>query len=351
MEDELMKRFGGDRVKGIMERLNMPEDQPIEHRMISGSIQQAQVRVEGYNFDLRKRVLEYDDVVNKQRLVIYKQRDEILAADTLREQIEGWVTEEIDDLVETHLPDPKDSKNSAEHEHFDTEKLYQAAVALFPIPETVDHEQWEHMAADEIKLELTKAALTSYQHVEDKLTPEIMRIAERQIMLQVIDRLWVRHLTDLDVLREGIGLVAIAQRDPLVEYKREAFQMWEELQAQIQRGVIQLIFRVELAPQAQSQLAAQNGAPAATLAQANTIGARNIQARQASLAKYLPREDGENGQAGGPPRPVAESAPEPIRATEWDKVGRNDPCPCGSGKKFKNCHYPIIQAQRATNRK
>jgi len=349
MEDELMKRFGGDRVKGIMERLNMPEDQPIEHRMISGSIQQAQVRVEGYNFDLRKRVLEYDDVVNKQRLVIYQQRDEILDAENLREQIEGWVTEEIDDLVETHLPDPKEAKKSTEHEHFDTEKLYQAAVALFPVPESIDHTRWEHMDADDIKLELTKGALATYQHVEEKLTPEIMRIAERQIMLQVIDRLWVRHLTDLDVLREGIGLMAIAQRDPLVEYKREAFIMWEELQAQIQRGVIQLIFRVELAPQSQAQLAAQNGAPAATLAQANTIGARNVQARQASIAKYLPREGGEAGQ--GAPRPVADSAPEPMRATEWDKVGRNDPCPCGSGKKFKNCHYPIIQAQRQTNRK
>jgi preprotein translocase subunit SecA len=340
LEDDLMKRFGGDRVKGFMERFQLPPDQPIEHKLITGSIQQAQVRVEGHNFDIRKHVLEYDDVVNKQRQVIYAQRQEILHSENLRERIEEMVTEEIDDLVDTILPNVKES----EREAWDTEKLYREALTLFPVPEEIDHEAWASMSLDDIKVQLTKGALEAYQHVEDKLSPEIMRMAERQIILQAIDRLWVRHLTDLDILREGIGLSAIAQRDPLVEYKREAFAMWETLQAQIQRQVVQLIYRVELAPQPQIQATGTQAKPTNTLAN-NTVGARNVKAGMANIAKYLPQ--GEAGSAA-PPKPVQETASEPIRATEWDKVGRNDPCPCGSGKKFKNCHYPIIQAQRQT---
>jgi len=338
LEDELMKRFGGDRVKGFMQRFNMPEDQPIEHGLISNSIQQAQVRVEGYNFDIRKRVLEYDDVVNKQRHKIYEQRQDILHSENMREQLERMVTEEIDDLVDTHFPDAKDKDREA----WDTEILYREALALFPVPEHIDHEAWVELPIADVKLELTKGALEAYQEVENRLGPELMRIAERQIALQAIDRLWVRHLTDLDILREGIGLVAIAQRDPLVEYKREAFAMWEELQSQIQRQIVQLIFRVELGPQQPPISPAQpSGGPTG----GNTIGARNVRTGMANVAKYLPQTE------NAAPRPVQDSAPEPIKADIWDKVGRNDLCPCGSGKKFKNCHYPILQQQKQLQRK
>jgi preprotein translocase subunit SecA len=169
-----------------------------------------------------------------------------------------------------------------------------------------------------------------YDAQEAKLTPEIMRLAERQIVLRAIDQFWIRHLTDLDILREGIGLVAIGQRDPLVEYKREAFAMWEELQAQIQHLVVQQIFRVELAP--------QQAAPVA----------RNI--RQSLRDMSGGSNGGNGGNGNGRPQPVRETAAEPVRADVWDKTGRNDPCPCGSGKKYKNCHYREIQAQRSAVR-
>ncbi len=313
LEDDLMKRFGGDRVKGFMKTFNMPENEPIEHGLITKSIQQAQVKVEGYNFDIRKKVLEYDDVVNKQREVIYKQRQQTLEADNLREQIERMTSEEIHDLIEQYLPDDREA--------WELEELYRAALALYPVPDHIKPESWANKTPDEIELELVKGAIEVYDAVEARLTPEIMRIAERQIMLRAIDQFWVRHLTDLDILREGIGLVAIGQRDPLVEYKREAFAMWEELQAQIQHQIVQTIYRVEVAPQPQQALIARNVRE----------GLRAI---------------GGNGPTNIRPQAVRESAPEPTRADVWDKTGRNDPCPCGSGKKYKNCHYRQIQEQR-----
>ncbi len=323
LEDDLMRRFGGDRVKGFMKWADMPEDQPIEHKLITNSIQQAQIRVEGYNFDIRKRVLEYDDVVNKQREVIYRQRQDVLHSENLREQIERMTSEEIEELVATYLPE-RTERAAEEGEDWQTEDLYRAALVLFPVPDHIRPDHWEDMSAEDVQLELTKGALEAYDTVEQKLSPGIMRVAERQVMLRAIDNLWVRHLTDLDVLREGIGLVAIGQRDPLVEYKREAFAMWQELQAQIQRQVVQLIYRVELAPQQ-------------PIPPTNTLNARNVRAALGMIGGNTPR-----------PKPVQETAPEPARADAWDKIGRNDPCPCGSGKKFKNCHYPEIQRQRQT---
>ncbi len=311
LEDDLMKRFGGDRVKGFMKTFKMPENEPIEHGLITKSIQQAQVRVEGFNFDIRKKVLEYDDVVNKQREVIYNQRKQALEADDLREQIERMTAEEIDYLIDQYMP--------KDREAWELEELYRAALALYPVPDHIKPEAWAAMTPEDIALQLTKGAIEVYDALEVKLTPEIMRIAERQIMLRSVDQFWVRHLTDLDILREGIGLVAIGQRDPLVEYKREAFAMWETLQEQIQHQIVQAIYRVELAPQPQQ----------------HTMNVRNI--RQGF---------GSSPMANA--RPVRETAPEPTRADVWDRTGRNDPCPCGSGKKYKNCHYRQIQEQRAS---
>jgi preprotein translocase subunit SecA len=261
-------------------------------------------------------VLEYDDVVNKQREVIYRQRQETLHAANLREQIERMTSQEIHALVEQYLPDDR--------EQWELEELYRAALVLYPVPAHIKPENWQQqkMTPDDIALDLVKGAIEVYDAQEAKLTPEIMRIAERQVTLRAIDQFWIRHLTDLDILREGIGLVAIGQRDPLVEYKREAFAMWEDLQGQIRRLIVQTIYRVELAPQPQPKM---------------PMGVRNVREGLASL--------------GGPamqarPQPVRETAPEPIRADVWNRTGRNDPCPCGSGKKYKNCHYRQVQEQR-----
>jgi len=356
LEDDLMRRFGGDRVKGLMKRLDMPEDQPIEHKLITSSIQQAQIRVEGQNFDIRKKVLEYDDVVNKQRTVIYQQRREVLTADNLREQIEHMTADEIGKLVAQFLPDVKES----DRENWETEELYRTALTLYPVPDHIQPEDWDDLSADEIQLELTKGALEAYDEAETRLTPEIMRFAERQVLLRAIDMMWIRHLTDLDSLREGINLVAIGQRDPLVEYKREAFAMFQEMKDQIQKQIVQSIFRLEVQAQPQVQ---------------PVIARPDTEAKLLSGPRFTPMLPGATpavapatppppppsattsaqarailGSEGFRAKPIVapNTAPAPIKADAWDKVGRNDPCPCGSGKKFKNCHYLEIQRQRQT---
>jgi preprotein translocase subunit SecA len=394
LEDDLMRRFGGERVKNLMKTLRMPEDEPIYHNLITKSIQQAQVRVEGYNFDIRKRVVQYDDVVNKQRTVIYKQRRQILESSTLRSQIEQMVSEAIHELVEEHTPEPQDQ------EDWHPDELYRAALALYPVPSRIKPDAWKDLDDDEIALDLTKGAVEAYDVVEKRVSPEIMRLAEREVMLRTIDQYWVRHLTDLDMLREGIGLVAYAQRDPLVEYKREAFQMWEDMQDEIKQQVVRFIYRVEVAPQAQAQLrqmqqqsqpqaslaqpaaspppgklssprtstpagqavgngeaiagavkpkaplAAGAGTPAAPLVKGMMGNVRNVRTGFGSSSAYAPP-----GEDLPTPSAAANGPAEPARGDAFSRAGRNDPCPCGSGKKFKNCHYKIIQEQRNTQRR
>jgi preprotein translocase subunit SecA len=339
LEDDLMRRFGGERVKNLMKTLRMPEDEPIKNPIISSSIQQAQIRIEGYNFDIRKRVLEYDDVVNKQREVIYKQRQQVLETPNLREQIEKWIADEMTALVDEYYTEVP--PNSDDDEAWSPDDLYRAALAIFPVPSWIQPTNWIDKEEEEVVLELTKGALEVYNGIEAAVTAarnaDAMRQLEREVILFTMDQLWVRHLTDLDMLREGIWSVAIGNRDPLVEYKRESFQMWTALQAEIRRGIVRTVLRIEVQPQnsALPTGAATNGAPS------NTIGAKNVRASHASISAY------DAPKPAARPQPVRESAPEPDRADVWSKTGRNDPCPCGSGKKYKNCHYPIIQQQRA----
>ncbi len=312
MEDDLMRRFGGDRVKNFMKWADMPEDMPIEHGMISKSIQQAQIRVEGHNFDIRKRVLEYDDVVNKQRETIYSQRRKILTAEPgeLRDQIQRMITEQIQALVKQHLSgDPFD---------WDLEELHRTALNIYPVPAEITPDVMAGTEdPDEIELMLVKGALQVYDRRIEQFGAEWMDRAEKEVMLNAVDQLWQRHLTDLDILREGIGLVGYGGRDPLVEYQRESYAMWTMLQQEIQDKVVQDIFRV--APREEAQLIPTR------------LQLSNIQA-------------GRGAVPGG-----AQAPPEPVRNLGmYDNVGRNDPCPCGSGKKFKHCHYAEVQKQRRT---
>ncbi|MBC8171790.1 MAG: preprotein translocase subunit SecA [Anaerolineae bacterium] len=302
LEDDLMKRFGGDRVKGFMNWANIPEDEPIEHRLISNSIGQAQVRVEGHNFDIRKRVLEYDDVVNRQREIIYRERREILEATDLRERyllmLENLVKEAIVEYC------GKEGDNDV----WDVEGLYKHLYTIFPVPETITVDTLDTL---ETRLELEDVLLTAAREAyEHKATTigELMPFAERQVMLRGIDLHWQRHLTELDVLREGIGLVSIAQRDPLVEYKREAFIMFNEMRAQIRKQTVQDIFRAQI-----------------------NVVQRQPAPRQMQAVK---------------PGSTEITKPEPARASR--NLGRNDVCWCGSGKKYKHCHYKTDRANGTT---
>jgi len=286
LEDDLMRRFGGGTISNLMDRLGIEEDVPLEHRLVSKSIETAQGKVEAYNFDLRKHVVEYDDVMNRQREVIYADRRAVLGEDTLREMLLEWVEREIDELVTAYFP-----QHAGEEE---IDALLQAFARLIPTVE-IRPEDLENRTPVEVTELLKEHAEEAYNAKEQQLSPELMRQAERVVVIRLIDSLWVRHLTALDDLRQGIGLRAYGQRDPLVEYKVEAANMFEELLRAIQHDVAHTIYHVTLAQE-------QRARPRAVQRAATNRG----------------------GEAA------------PVRAGR--KIGRNDPCYCGSGKKYKFCH-------------
>jgi preprotein translocase subunit SecA len=297
LEDDLMRRFGGSMVAGLMDRLGVDEDIPIEHDMVTRSIANAQVKVEGYNFDLRKHLLEYDDVVNQQRHLIYEQRRLILTSDTLRETVLDMVHEELRGLASAYL--------LGDVSEWDLHGLTSAVRKILPLPpDTMP--PWDDASAAAIEQQLESWAEDLYSQKVRQLGAD-MRHLERLLMLTTVDSLWVRHLTALDELREGIGLRAVAQRDPLVEYKRDAFEMFDELKAAISSDVTRKIYFASLVRR-----------PA-----------------QRPMRAYRPAPGG--GASAPRPRDVA-------------KVGRNDPCPCGSGRKYKNCCMRKQGGTRATDK-
>jgi len=289
LQDDLMRRFGGQRVASIMESLGVEEDIPIEAGLVNKSIESAQTRVEGYNFDIRKHLLEYDDVVNQQREVIYAQRRRILSSPNLRDTILTMVTDELSRLagVATASEGP---------DEWDFVTLHNAVRAILPLPATMTAGRWREMAPDDIERELLALAERLYEEKERSLGPDIMRQLERLVMLRMVDNLWVRHLTDLDVLREGIGLRAFGQQDPLVAFKREAYEMYNQLMGTIQHDIVHAIYHAQV-------VAAPQPRP---------------------MRAVHPGSSGDDG------------AGRPVRHEK--RPGRNDPCYCGSGKKYKYCH-------------
>jgi preprotein translocase subunit SecA len=292
LEDDLMKRFGGDRIKGFMDWAQMEEDQPLEHSLLSKSIEQAQVRVEGYNFDIRKHVLEYDDVVNKQREVIYAQRRKILSETDLKPIILDMIYDEVHSIVTQNTQSQHDDE-------WDLSGLMIAARGLIPLPATLTPDDWRDLRPDEIEEQLIGQAEQAYEAKRHQLG-NLMPQAERLTLLRAVDNHWIRHLTDLDALREGIGLRAFGQQDPLVAYKREAAEMYEMMLASIRSQVARDIYLVQAAPQ-------QAAAPAARRLSTNSPSSSSKGRR-------------------------------PVKAVASESIGRNDPCPCGSGKKYKHCH-------------
>ena len=292
LEDDLMKRFGSDRIAGMMDRLGMTDDTPIEHGLISKSIESAQQKTEGHNFDLRKHVVQYDDVMNRHREVIYADRDKIVSGDDMSDRIDQMVEDEIRDLVERHRPADKT-------EEIDLAALLDEYAALVGNADlTVD--DLDGLDDDEITTALIDDAGNALNEVEGQFPEGVMRTVERHVMLSVIDRLWIEHLTAMDDLREGAGLQAYAQRDPLIAYKTNAFRMFNELLGHLRHDVVHTIFRVQ---------------PAAAQQPART------QITEAEMTTNI-------DAAADDPQPVVHKR----------KVGPNQPCWCGSGKKYKYCH-------------
>ena len=296
LEDDLLRIFGSDRISGLMERLGMEEDVPIEHRMVSRSIESAQKRVEDHNFEMRKHVLEYDDVMNQQRKVIYEQRRQILAGENLKEDVLGLAEELFDGLFGFYCPE------DAYPETWDLVGLKETLVAKFSF-RLGDLEQGDK-SRDEFRDVIWQALEKSYNDKEAEIGPELMRRLEKLFMLQAVDHQWKDHLLAMDHLKEGVGLRGYGQKDPLIEYKKEGFDMFEEMKGRIVETTVESIFRVKQAKEDDREI-------------------ERRQKRQMAQLSFVGAGD-------------AMAAPQPVHTDK--KVGRNDPCPCGSGKKYKKCH-------------
>lgn len=317
LEDDLMRIFGGDQIAGLMTRFNFPEDQPLTHGLVTRVITQAQVKVEGFNFESRKYTVEYDDVLNKQREIVYGMRRELLEG----EDHEKFITERLDtsinSFVEMQYVMENDDVNKA---------ILDAFVGIVPLdPHSQKHilEQLETRGEKEEKKEfLTTLSHDIFKRRIEELGVDISNQLIKAVSLQVIDNLWMNHLTAMEDLRIGIRLQAFSQKDPLVEYKNEAFRLFEKLIGGIDDGIVTRIFKVQIV----TEQPTINTSAASTNQGAEEIGSEAVE-KKAKSKKLV---------SGNQPNGVSASGGE----EKLKKLGRNDPCWCGSGKKYKKCHYP-----------
>ena len=292
LEDDLMRLFGGDRINALMERLNVDEDTPIENRMLTNTIESAQRKIEGRNFAIRKSVLQFDDVLNRQREIIYSQRDQVLNGENIKEQILRMIDQAIERQVKQFLPSEGDraawNLNGLRERYMGW--LLQPGDLLYP------DEKKARLQPEDVQKELTEKAHTLYEKREQQFTPAITRELERVVLLKNVDTLWMDHIDAMEELQKGIRLRAYGQKDPVVEYRMEGFDMFDEMIASIRENTARMMLTVQLRP----------------------------------------AEEPKREQVAKPSAPSGKgSAHTPYRKKK--KPGRNDPCPCGSGKKYKNC--------------
>jgi preprotein translocase subunit SecA len=326
-EDQVVRLFAGDRIYNIMERFKIPDDQPMEASILSKQIEGAQKKVEEQNFVMRKNVLKYDDVMNTQRQVIYEQRRRVLEGDDLSQDVREWIREVIERVVTEHT--------IAEfQEDWDLPELITAMEALYGTG--VALEEIENLSREAIIEEFVDDALDEYKEREESWGDEVARQVERYVILQVVDARWREHLESMDYLREGVHLRAMAQKDPLVEYRHEGHLMFEQLGQEIREEVVSLLFHAEVTPQDVDALQQEDWSDNGDFAYQHDslAGADAIAAAGAGAAVGAPAAVAAGAVGGG----ATSVATQQRVASEWDKVGRNDPCPCGSGKKYKRCH-------------
>ena len=286
LQDDLMRRFASDRVASIMERLRIPDDVPIEAKMVSKSIERSQSQVEAQNFEIRKNVLKYDEVMTAQRDVIYSWRDEILRSDESRSLAVEWIEEAVSETVYGALDESVSPAN------WDWDEFIKELRVLYASELELDNvDDGAGVSVDAVARAAVDEALAAFEKREEELTPEVMRLIEQRVVLSIIDNKWREHLSEMDYLRAGIGLRAIGQRDPLTEYQREGYEMFADLVASVKRDAIRYLFHVEVA----------------------------------------------EAQSRPQPKALVTSGPRKIQQATSQKVGRNAPCPCGSGLKAKKC--------------
>jgi preprotein translocase subunit SecA len=351
LEDDLMRIFGSDRISGLMQRLGMEEGVPIEHGMVTRAIERAQKQVEAQNFSVRKHLLEYDDVMNKQRENIYALRRQILdgqikVADeddheeviNTREYLMALAEDLLDATVENYAP------RQADFEQWDLDALAREVHRVFGID--VSPAQFNDRTSDEIREAVWAQLLESYESKERLVTRDVLQRVERDIMLQIVDQQWKDHLYSLDHLKEGIGLRGYGQRDPLVEYKKESFALFQAMKERVDEEIVRYLWwlRPVLTEEGAAPPAARRPAPpprrqplimndpGAGSAASNVFGAPR------TPAPSTPAPARASGPQQQPPRVGGDDAPVKQVRRDEPKVGRNDPCPCGSGKKYKKCH-------------
>ena len=286
LDDDLMRLFGSERIQGVVERIGLEEDMPIEHKMLTKSIENAQKKVEGRNFGIRKHVLQYDDVMNKQRQVIYAERSSVLEGEDIHEYIQSMVKDRIAAAVEAYTDDKT----------VDYKELKHYLYGAFMPAESLEVEGLEALQGEELIEKIYEIAFDIYKEKEEIITPERMREIERIILLQCVDNHWIDHIDAMDQLRQGIGLRALGQQDPVIAYKLEGFNMFDEMVDQIRQDTVRYLFGITIE-------------------------------KQPTERKQIVDVDNIEAPTDEPKQPVVKET----------KVGRNDPCPCGSGKKYKNC--------------
>ena len=313
-----MRRFGGDKVKSIMDRFGLPEDQPIENKMISRSIESAQAKIEGFNFDIRKHVLEYDDIMNKQREVIYKRRKEIMTKASLKGELIDMIEADIEQIVGMHTAGYSEDWNLEEI----AKEVNAVCSSCVDIKKLAEIQKSKNEVNDAQKISkmieyLKGLAKGVYGKKEQEVTPEIMRQIEKAVYLRSIDTFWMNHLDDMDYLREGIGLRGYGQRDPLVEYKKEGYLLFQNLLASISSQVVSAILKVGVVKEE-------------PVAQKSILEDAKYQGAEEAPAQFGAVKD--EGKV-----PIGQTI---VNKTE---IGRNDPCPCGATKsdgtpiKYKHC--------------
>lgn len=314
LEDDLLRLFGSDRISNIMEKLGMEEGEPIEHSMVTRAIETAQKRVEAHNFEIRKHLLQYDDVMNTQRKIIYAERRKILDGEGLQDSLAEMRSEVIDELLSLY------ANAETYAEQWDLAGLTEAVKRQFDLEISWSPEEVASLTVALLRDGLEERVLKAYEEREAKFGPELARYLERMVMLQVVDGQWKDHLLAMDHLKEGIGLRGYGQKDPLIEYKREGFEMFEAMIERIKQQTIEYLYRVQVAPAEAAAFAGAHAAPS-----------------------------GEGGDDDHPLRSQPESQPKPAERSlrpaaatapikvVGKKIGRNDPCPCGSGQKYKKC--------------
>ena len=302
LEDDLLRIFGSDRISKLMGRLGMEEGVPIEHRIVSRAIENAQKRVEAHNFDIRKQLLEYDDVMNKQRTVIYGRRREALSGEGIREDVQEMIEEQVDEILAAYCPE------EVYAEEWDAPGFLEALSHQFSVSLSKEALGFPNVGREALKEEVIRRVQEAYRKKESEFDPTMMRRLETMVFLRMIDSHWKDHLLGMDYLKEGIGLRGYGQKDPLSEYKREGFEMFSAMIDRIKRDAVSHLFRVQVMKQGGRQ--AEESAPIAGLF---------------PKAQQMQLNRGES---------------EPVRTVhrEGKKIGRNDLCPCGSGKKYKKCH-------------